>query len=336
MRLRTVMTVYRTNKKAIKRGRVALFLNKNVSLPTGTMNWKRKITVIAGVLLLAGCRELPRYFVSDTTLAEVGNRKLRVNDVQAVMPQGFAGDDSVAFVRAFVDRWVRKQLKLQEAEVLFVASEQDIDRQVEEYRQALLIRKLEQQYVDRSIDTVFSDREIAAYYQTHKSDFKLDRPVVRGVIIRSLEGYRQAGKLKALMKETGEAQQQALRDICEKNNLTMTDFRTRWVDFSEFLNYLPALQSQNHRSMLNSVSNVQEMSDNKSHYFFRIDEVRREGDPIPLERLRTTIRRILFNQRQGEVIRRREEELLKRGLEENKVRLFVAEEVRRDTSALKK
>ena len=299
------------------------------------MNWKRKITVLAGVLLLAGCRELPRYFVSDTTLAEVGDRKLRVRDVQSAVPQGFAGDDSVAFVRAFVDRWVRKQLKLQEAEVLFSASEHDIDRQVEEYRQSLLIRKLEQQYVDRDIDTVLSEREVAAYYQTHKSDFKLDRPVVKGVIVQTREGDRQAGKLKTLMLGRSEAQEQALRDICEKNNFTITDFRTRWVDFTEFLNYLPALQSQNHRSMLNAVSKVQEMRDNQSHYFFRIDEVQREGDPIPLERLRTTIRRILFNQRQGEVIRRHEEELLRRGLGENKVRLFIGQTVRPDSSAVK-
>ncbi len=300
------------------------------------MNWKRIIAVMAGALLLAGCRELPRYFVSDTTLAEVGSRKLRVRDVQSAVPQGVTGDDSVAYVRVFVDRWVRKQLKLQEAEVLFSASEEDIDRQVEAYRQALLIRKLEQHYVDRSIDTVFTDEEIAAYYQAHKSDFKLDRPVVKGVIVRFREGYRQAGKLKTLIKSTGSVQQQAFRDICEKNNFTLTDFQEQWVDFSEFLSYLPALQSQNHNSMLGSVATVQEMRDNKSHYFFRIDAVRREGDPIPLERLRTTIRRILFNQRQGEVIRRHEEELLTRGLEENKVRLFVDEEIRRDSTELKK
>ncbi|MDE5851937.1 MAG: hypothetical protein K2H25_04010, partial [Alistipes sp.] len=80
-------------------------------------------------------------------MAEVGSSKLRVPDVQSAVPAGVKGADSMAFVRVFVDRWVRKQLKLQEAEVLFSASEADIDRQVEEYRQTLLIRKLEQQYV---------------------------------------------------------------------------------------------------------------------------------------------------------------------------------------------
>lgn len=308
------------------------------------MKWTRKIDrkfcrMAAGtagaVLLLAGCQELPRYFTSDTTLAEVGKRELRLHDVQSAVPQGMTGEDSVAFVRVFVDRWVRKQLKLQEAEVLFSASEEDIDRQVEEYRQSLLIRKLEQQYVDRSIDTVFTDEEIAAYYQARKADFKLDRPLVKGLIVSFPEGHRQAVKLKTLMREKGAAQQRAFHDICEKNNFTVSDFREQWTDFSEFLSYLPAAKSQNHNSILSS-SAVQEMRDTRSHYYFRIDTVRREGDAIPLERVRATIRRILFNQRQGEVIRNHEEELLTRGLEENKVRLFLGEPVQADTTEMEK
>lgn len=279
---------------------------------------------MALVWVFAGCQELPRYFASDTTLAEVGKRELRVRDVESAVPAGITGEDSIAFVRVFVDRWVRKQLKLQEAEAIFSASEKDIDRQVEEYRQALLIRKLEQQVVDRNIDTLFTDADIAAYYAARKADFKLDRPLVKGMIVRSPEGHRQAAKIKTLMQPSATAaQERTLRDICEKNGFTISDFREQWVDFPEFLSYLPAVQSQNHSSMLASGAGVQEMRDSRSHYYFRIDTVRREGDPIPLERVRTTIRRILFNQRQGEVIRNHEEELLQRGREENKVRILI-------------
>lgn len=70
---------------------------------------------------------------------------------------------------------------------------------VEEYRQALLIRKLNQLYVDRSIDTTFTDDEITAYYNAHKADFRLDRTLVKGRIVQFGEGYRQARKLKELM-----------------------------------------------------------------------------------------------------------------------------------------
>ena len=153
------------------------------------MNLRAKIAVAAGVLLLAGCRELPRYFAGDTTIARAGGKDLRLGDVRSVVPQGLSGDDSAAFMKVYIDRWVLKQLKLQEAETLFSSSAGDIDKMVEEYRQALLIRQLDQHYVDRSIDTVFTADEIAAYYNAHKADFQTrphdrqgaHRPFRRGV-----------------------------------------------------------------------------------------------------------------------------------------------------------
>ena len=91
-------------------------------------------------------------------------------------------------------------------------------------------------------------------------------------------------------------------------------FQRPVVDFPEFLSYLPTLRSQNYDPVLASTA-VQEMRDSHSHYYFQIDAVRREGEPIPLERLRGTIRRILFNQRQSEIIRSHEEELYNRACE---------------------
>lgn len=293
------------------------------------MNLRAKITVAAGVLLLAGCRELPRYFASDTTIARAGGKELKMGDVRSVVPQGLTGDDSAAFMRVFIDRWVVKQLKLQEAETLFSSSAADIDKMVEEYRQALLIRKLDQHYVDRSIDTVFTADEIAAYYNAHKADFKLDRTIVKGRIVRFGEGYRQAAKLKTLMASKSEAQQQDFRDICEKNGFTVSDFRDQWIDFPEFLGYLPTPRSQSYDSVLSSTA-VQEMRDSHSHYYFQIEDVRREGEPIPPERLLGTIRRILFNQRQGEIIRRHEEELSARAAENGEVRIFGDEKAKKD------
>lgn len=285
------------------------------------MNLRAKIAVVAAALFLAGCQELPGYFASDTTLARAGGNELRMRDVESVVPKGVTGEDSAAFMKVYVGRWVRKQLKLQEAEILFSSSADDIDKMVEEYRQALLIRKLDQHYVDRSIDTTFTDNEITAYYNAHKADFRLDRTLVKGRIVQFGEGYRQARKLRELMGAKSEAQQQDFRDICAKNDFTVTDFRDQWVDFPEFLSYLPTLRSQSYDSVLSSTA-VQEMRDIRSHYYFQIDAVRREGEPIPLERLRGTIRRILFNQRQSEIIRNYEEDLFNRATENGEVKIL--------------
>ena len=137
--------------------------------------------------------------------------------------------------------------------------------------------------------------------------------------------YRQAAKLKSLMASGSAAQQQDFSDLCAKNDFAVNDFREQWIDFPEFLSYLPTLRSQNYDAMLATTA-VQEMRDSHSQYYFQIDEVRREGEPIPLERLRPTIRRILFNRRQGEVIRRHEEELFDRASENGEVSVYGLEE----------
>lgn len=281
-----------------------------------------KIAIFALLALsLSGCKRLPGYFDSDESLARVGKTELKLRDVSTVVPAGVSGDDSVALVEMYVNRWVRKQVKLNEAETLFSSSQQDIDKMVEEYRQALLIRKLEQYYVDRGVDTTFTENEIEAYYNRHKSDFRLDRTIVKGRIVRFSPSYRQAARLKELMAAKSESGRQDFNDICEKNDFTLTDFSTQWVDFPEFLSYLPTLQSQSNESALKTAV-VQEMRDNASRYYFQIYEVCREGQPIPLERLVPTIRRILFNRRQSELVRNHEEELYKKSVESGEVRIF--------------
>ena len=253
------------------------------------MTLRTKIAVVAATLFLGGCQELPGYFASDTTLVRAGGSELKMRDVESVVPKGVTGEDSAAFMKVYVDRWVRKQLKLQEA----------------------------------------TADEIAAYYNAHKADFRLDRTLVKGRIVQFGEGYRQARKLRELMGTKSEARQQDFRDICAKNDFTVTDFSDQWVDFPEFLSYLPTLRSQNYDPVLASTA-VQEMRDSHSHYYFQIDAVLREGESIPLERLRGTIRRILFNQRKGEIIRAHEEELCARAAEMGEVKIFADEKPKKD------
>lgn len=282
------------------------------------------IIALAGIAaLLSACRELPRPFAGGALVARAGESELRMRDLRGVVPAGMTGDDSAAFMRVYVDRWVRRQLKLREAGELFSESAADIERLVEEYRQALLIRKLDQYYVDRQIDTLFTDAEIASYYESHKSDFRLDRTLVRGCVVSLDLTSRQARKLKTLMGETSAAGRQDFDDLCEKHGFRVDDFGGQWIEFPEFLSCLPTLRTQNYDQAL-SAHGVQEMRDGHRIYYFRIDAVRREGEAIPLERLRPTVRRILFNRRQSEIVRRHEQELYDRAEREGELLLPAA------------
>lgn len=282
-----------------------------------------KIVVLFLLLLASACRELPSYFQGSEPLAKVNGRTLYCHEVERTAPEGLEGDDSAAYYRLYVERWVMRQLKIAEAEHLFSASEADIEALVEEYRQSLLIRKLDQYHVDRQIDTLFTDEAIQSYYNTHLQDFRSDRTLVKGTVLRFPEGDRRTKQLMQLMQATGPEKRQDLSDICQKNQFELREFTT-WVDYEEFLSHLPTLRHDDYSSLLAS-SAVQQMRDSRSRYYFQLTAVRRAGEALPLERVSETIRRILFNQRQSELLRERDEELRQMAEHEKRIKLFYQE-----------
>lgn len=201
------------------------------------------------LLLAVGCRELPAYFKGGAPLAKVGHRTLYLHEVERLAPAGIAGDDSAAFYRMYADRWVARQLKLGEAERIFSEAElADVEAMVEEYRQSLLIRKLERHYVDIRIDTAFTEESVQAYYNAHLEDFKSDRTLVKGRILRLPDGERQTRKLLGLMRSPSPESRKDLEDICTKQNFLFEDLASEWVDWDDFLSRLPALRDHDYSS----------------------------------------------------------------------------------------
>ena len=56
--------------------------------------------------------------------------------------------------------------------MIFSASASDIERKVEEYRQSLLIRKIEQYYIDNEPNSIVTDADIEEYYNDALSELE--------------------------------------------------------------------------------------------------------------------------------------------------------------------
>ena len=135
-----------------------------------------KIALLLMVTIPVSCKRFANPFAGgDKVLAEVGGEKLYVHDLSSIFTPDMAPEDSVKILGSYVDRWVKMQLKIQEAERMFESSQQDIDRMVEEYRNSLLTHKVDQYYVDKLIDTLFTDSQIGEYYRKNQADFVLDK-----------------------------------------------------------------------------------------------------------------------------------------------------------------
>lgn len=279
-----------------------------------------KIFIPLSLIAMVGCKGLLSQFASDNrVVAKVGDVELMESDMQGVCV-GVSGDDSVKLADAYVDAWVRKQLKIQTAEEMFSDSEDDIERMVTDYRNSLLNHKLDQYYVNKYLDTLFTASEISDYYNAHQGDFLLDRDIVKGRIVKLPESYRQRVKLKELMGSDSDERQQDFLDLCAKNNFTLIEF-VAWSDYSEFLSHLPVSKNKNNDEMLTN-RGVQELAFGDDKFLFLINQRRKVGDPIPIERVEESIYRILFNQRKMELLRKYEDGLIDEATKEKKIHIY--------------
>ena len=193
------------------------------------MKFVPKILLVAVLLTAYSCKRFPNPFAEhNTILAEVENKKLYLHDVSPIFTPNMTSEDSLKILRSYVDQWVKKQLKIKEAERMLEESQKDIDQMVQEYRNSLLTHKVDQFYVDKNIDTLFTDTQIADYYNQNKADFILDKTLVKARIVRIPRSYDKKKTIEELMLTPREDGYQDLLDLCVKNNFELTELN-QWT-----------------------------------------------------------------------------------------------------------
>lgn len=286
---------------------------------------KRYLIILAmamAVVAAAGCRRL-NPFAEEQLVAQVGDERLYFSDVAPIFTTPLKPEDSLAMLRLYVDAWVMRQLKIQQADKLFRDSEPEVDRMVEEYRTALLTHKLDQYHVDAAIDTALIDSELDEYYAAHRTDFALDRTLVKGVIVRLPANHPRRAQVRGLMAGNGERYQDFL-ELSLKNNFDVHD-AAEWVDFVDFLRMLPTNNRHDYENML-AKNGVQEMRDGDDLYLVLIRSYIRRGEPAPFERVREDIRRVMLNQRRQEIIRNYEDSLRNVAVADKKLKVKIEPE----------
>lgn len=275
------------------------------------------IAAICVLLFAAGCKRFPNPFDGDRVLAKAGKESLSAMDIEKVFPSGITGADSVAWVESYVDRWVRDNLKLQEAMRLFGEDAADEDL-VEKYRNSLITRKLEQHFINSmGGDSLYTEDELHKYYDEHKSEFVLDRAIVKGRVVAFPTGFRQRVRLKELFASpAGSDSRLELEAMVSKNGFVFRNME-QWMEYSEFLVLLPTRRNESYDNLLTRTG-VQEMTDGGTTYWFVIDGARTPGMTTPYEMVSEMVRWAVTSRRRAQIIKSCEDSIYRIALLEKK------------------
>ncbi|MBR2326590.1 MAG: hypothetical protein IKA49_04425 [Alistipes sp.] len=282
-----------------------------------------RIAMVIMGLAMCACTSWSGYRADDEVVARVGGTYLYNSELAASMPSNLSKEDSVSYAQAYTSKWIVEKLKQDEAEKIFSQSEQDIDLLVEEYRRSLLVRKLDQYYIESEPYGEVTAADIADYYNAHRGDFRISAPMVRGEIVAIGDDYRRRDQLLKLFKSTKASDQEDFAELCRKNNFLHLQFE-EWVSFNDFLGNLPLLRTSGHEDKLDNRS-LQTIHHNKTYYYYRITSALKRGDTMPLNMVRENIRQILINKQRNNILRKHEELLMKNALSSGHAKIIAEE-----------
>src|SRR5574344_1439771 len=116
-------------------------------------------------------------------IAKTSDHVLYKDEVISAMPISLSAEDSVTFVKNYVDDWLHFTLLYEKADENIPDDDSVLLNQVKRFRKELYINTYEQMFLMQKLDTLIPQKEIDEYYAKHSNEFILSSPVVKPTMI---------------------------------------------------------------------------------------------------------------------------------------------------------
>lgn len=256
---------------------------------------------------------------SGKVLAEAYGEKLYLSDVSVEVPEDISYEDSVFLVQELVNLWVEKRVLLNEADKTLTASEKDKSKELEEFKNDLLIFEVLDKLSESSIDTSFTDVEIEEYYNDNIEDFELVQNIIKVMFYKVPTYTPTLNQLWSEFKKDFKSAHEKLTAISEAKGNNYTD-RYNWVLFDDILKEVP-INTYNQEHFLSNNKDIR-LKDGDYTYFIKIIDFKTRNGVKPFELAKEDIIPVLKLKRQKEMIKEVERNLIKQAYSKNKVRIY--------------
>ncbi len=237
----------------------------------------------------------------EQAIARVQDAYLCASDIEQVLKSAGSSKDSANFVKNYVDDWIKRKLMIEKALLYLPAEELDIDKQVNDYRESLILYAYEKELILQKLDTLVSDEEALKYFEEFKQNFEIDFDLVQ---LRYVKAPNDAPKLDSLITWLGsdnDADKIKLEDYCYQNAADFSLNDSAWFDVPTVLKIIPVTPNQL-EALMNYKSKTT-VNDSAYHYALRVNDFRREGEIAPFHFVKDDIIRITLNKRKMDLVR---------------------------------
>ncbi|MGV7107865.1 hypothetical protein [Flavobacterium sp. U410] len=254
-------------------------------------------------------------------VARVGEVFLYEEDIEHLVPKGTSKKDSIAIVRAFIDRWATQKLLLNAAEVNLTESRQEeFSQLIEQYKTDLFTNAYLEDLVVRKIDTVVTDEQIVAFYEKNKQLFKNANELVKLRYINLVKENPKFEKIKTKFISFTKKDQEELNKLSiQFKSYAFND--SVWVDINQIYEKLPFINIDNKEKYITDGINFQ-YPDSTTVWLVKIKQVMPQDSPTPLQFIKPTIKQVIINNRKLELVKTLEKEITEDAIKNKEYEIY--------------
>ena len=271
------------------------------------------------VLFLLACRSGLRND-SEEILARVGDEYLYASELDGIIFPGVSAKDSLILSQNFINNWIRQKLLLKHAEKNLTSEQKDFSKQLEDYRNSLIIYKYETILIEQRLDTVVTEEEIEEYYNKNKNNFELKDNIVKVSYVKINVDSPEIDKIRFFIRSDSLQFRDSLEKYC---NLYATKYfldNESWILFDELMKEIP-INTYNYEVFLKNNRYV-EIKDNPYFYIAYFDDFEIKDGISPLSFERENIINYIVNQRKVKLVNDLKEKTFREAMEKNKFEIY--------------
>ncbi|MFH1296601.1 MAG: hypothetical protein ABIJ04_04925 [Bacteroidota bacterium] len=277
-----------------------------------------KNSLIIFLLVLTACSYLHKN--GDRPVARVDDDYLFESDLTDLVAPGTSATDSLNLTRNYIDGWIKKKILIHQAEKNLTEDQLNFSKELEDYRNSLVLFAYENMLVAQRLDTVVSDAEIESYYLENQKNFLLKNNIVRLSYVKIPSESKQIRQIQRFFYSDDPDDKERLADLCDKHSAQYFLDDETWLIFDDVMKEIP-VRTYNQEEFLRYRRSF-EIQDSLYLYLVKFLDFKIKENISPLQFERIRVKSIILNKRKMNLLNTMRQDVYNEALQENTIEIY--------------
>ena len=263
-------------------------------------------------LCLSSCKQ------KDTVVAEAYHAKLYLSQLAAQIPDSFSPADSAQLAQILIEDWIKQQIILHEAKQALPLKSQNFEKEIDEYKNTLLVNTYFNFLTSDSGQFTVSDDELEQFIKKYESRYTVNREIIKINYVKTARDSKLIKELKELLFDDDRRteEKQRIEELCADSIEYFLEDNT-WLYLDDIQNEFP-IEIKNKESILSQNKYI-ETEDSDYHYLIVFLDYKSRRTINEAEEEIAAARMMLTQQKKQNFVNQKIEELMQKSMQSGQI-----------------